>query len=1084
MLCLAVMLSVMVVGAGAAFSDQDKIENTEAVDACSALNIINGYEDGAFHPERNIKRAEVTKMICVALNAGEEPNTSTNAVPTFDDVRGTTYAWAEGYIESCVAQGIVDGVGGKRFSPAGNVTGAQLAKMLLVSLGYNATTEKFTGAAWETYVNVRASQKHLYDGLDKMDTSAPVTRDQAAQMIWNALQAYVVEYKDGVVQDKVVGETKDKITLLYDKYEAVVETGSITEAPSSNVNPKGIKFLPQGETDAINFRNATQDVSDLLGYEVKVVYKANKTDKKDAIYGIYKTENNKDYTATWKDIEQDDAKVKFDGKSYKLDGTIDVYANGYKLTTGWTSAAFDEANLADQVTFIDSNGDGKIDAAQVKTQNVTKVTYVGNTNMDTKDLIATNKGYKPFNPYDNDPDLKDVTVYEGIAKNDYAKVSYDYYNDKVVYEKIAAVEAKVEATRTTGNGTKEIRIDGTWYEPADGYPMPSIVANDTISYVAIGNLLYNVEKTDGTWGSKSLAVVYDVAKYGVGSKANELEVSFITRDGAKKTALLDKYNNIEVTTPDNGVNYAIDFNMDGTAESTAYAGNAVKNAMVGHLVTYRESGNEVSLMPVSATQKAGYDDVYETAANTSAYTHSDNTLNVAKVNNVSTSGSRDIADNAVVFVYTSDDAKILTGKELDNAAGGVTYTTIASQVALGGEENGVKYIQAVALGVDTMPTTTGSNYAYVLNASETVDGDDLRYFELWTSKGLLKAYEKTSEMYTYEGGEIVTYEVVSTADGKTVVKDVDPVGGQVMGAITSDGLYGANNNEISIGGRHYDMANDYTLLNVDTDKKAGIEGDAAKGARAAKAGTYNILYILNGKNEVEFAMVDGQNNEIKTVKTLSGASYTNAQLGFDKTNYVVLSNDANITDPLNLVKGKSLTAEGDLTLDSGSTIAGDVVVKGNLTLSGATTVTGTLKVEGTITNVNNLSGTGSVTYKGITNTADATKAAVKLVKANAANYSGGTVVLTFDKALDASTVVAGNFTFGGTSAPTVDSVSLSADQKVVTVTYTGTINTSDDTTLTVNDSNVKDYTGQTINSSNNEVAFAGTTQGNDVTAIS
>ena len=42
-LCVAVMLSVMVMGAGAAFSDQDKIENTEAVDACIALNIIGGY---------------------------------------------------------------------------------------------------------------------------------------------------------------------------------------------------------------------------------------------------------------------------------------------------------------------------------------------------------------------------------------------------------------------------------------------------------------------------------------------------------------------------------------------------------------------------------------------------------------------------------------------------------------------------------------------------------------------------------------------------------------------------------------------------------------------------------------------------------------------------------------------------------------------------------------------------------------------------------------------------------------------------------------------------------------------------------
>ena len=42
-LCVAVMLSVMVMGAGAAFSDQDKIENTEAVNMCTALNIIGGY---------------------------------------------------------------------------------------------------------------------------------------------------------------------------------------------------------------------------------------------------------------------------------------------------------------------------------------------------------------------------------------------------------------------------------------------------------------------------------------------------------------------------------------------------------------------------------------------------------------------------------------------------------------------------------------------------------------------------------------------------------------------------------------------------------------------------------------------------------------------------------------------------------------------------------------------------------------------------------------------------------------------------------------------------------------------------------
>ena len=136
-LCVAMMLSVMVVGAGAAFSDQSKIKNTEAVDACTALNIIGGYPDGSFKPEGNITRAEVTKMICVALNGGKNPAVSTNTTPTFSDVRGNANAaWAEGYIESCAAQGIVSGVGGGKFAPNGNVTGVQLAKMLLVSLGY------------------------------------------------------------------------------------------------------------------------------------------------------------------------------------------------------------------------------------------------------------------------------------------------------------------------------------------------------------------------------------------------------------------------------------------------------------------------------------------------------------------------------------------------------------------------------------------------------------------------------------------------------------------------------------------------------------------------------------------------------------------------------------------------------------------------------------------------------------------------------------------------------------------------------------------------------------------------------------
>ena len=128
-LTVAMLLSVMVVGTGAAFSDQDSIKNKEAVDVCVALNIIAGMEDGSYRPANNVTRAQMCKMICVALNGGKEPTLGTNNTPTFNDVRtDPSSSWAESFIESCYSQGIVSGVGGGRFNPNGSITGTQAAK--------------------------------------------------------------------------------------------------------------------------------------------------------------------------------------------------------------------------------------------------------------------------------------------------------------------------------------------------------------------------------------------------------------------------------------------------------------------------------------------------------------------------------------------------------------------------------------------------------------------------------------------------------------------------------------------------------------------------------------------------------------------------------------------------------------------------------------------------------------------------------------------------------------------------------------------------------------------------------------------
>ena len=346
-LTVAMLLSVMVVGTGAAFSDQDSIKNTEAVDACVALNIIGGFPDGTYRPTNNVTRAEMCKMICVALNGGKEPTLGTNNTPTFTDVRGTSGAWAEAYIESCNSQGIVSGVGGGRFNPNGSITGTQAARMLLVALGYRADIQGYTGDSWAVNVNVDASSKGLYAGVENMDANAALSRDNAAQMIWNAMDAYEVEYVSNLstdangtltskltVQDKVVGKTDDKITLLEDKYEAKAITGTLDSVRQDNGKSTYSIRIGNAKCDGAEwtgnstFTDVATDYSSLLSQNVRVLVKPDKNGKDAVVYGVYATTKNTIQNGTLKQLKMDGSRAKLDGVKYDLAKETFVYVNG------------------------------------------------------------------------------------------------------------------------------------------------------------------------------------------------------------------------------------------------------------------------------------------------------------------------------------------------------------------------------------------------------------------------------------------------------------------------------------------------------------------------------------------------------------------------------------------------------------------------------------------------------------------------------------------------------------------------------------------------------------------------------------
>ena len=851
-LCVAVMLSVMVMGAGAAFSDQDKIKNTEAVDACVALNIIGGYEDGSYHPERNIKRSEITKMICVALNGGKEPNVSTNTTPTFSDVRGTSAAWAEGYIESCVAQGIISGVGGGRFSPNGNVTGTQLAKMLLVSLGYNANTEEFVGNAWATNVNVRASQKGLYEGLESMDTSAAITRHNAAQMVWNAMNAYEVEYKttivtgeDGkletivTVQDKVVGDNDDKITLLEDKYDAKAITGTLTKVKQDNgkstynITIENAKY--NGGTyngGTVSYTDVSKDYSDLLYQNVRVLVKPDKNGKDAVVYGVYATGKNTVQTGLLADLKMDGTKAKLDGTKYDLANTNTVYVDGVKqsdniktwlTTNGEGNATYGKGS---EVELLAVDGTSDYSILKVTTFEVKEITYVGS------DYVTAGTKYSD----------DDYVISDGLKKGDYALISKgsNYADSKGRIEKATVVEGKVTSTK----GSDEVMIDGTWYTMNTGVTAPKL--NASAKLVLVNGYVYAVDTV--TAGSSDVALVVEVGNSNtVGSKYYQARL--ILADGTDKVVNIEK---------NDGNDQALD--------SKNFAGYSNK------LAAYDVSKDVYTLtfITTASDQKdmAGYENFYY--AEDATIDGSVRTSNVKGFTGASDNTYKETVnrayfdDNATVFVkYKNDDYKVVTGE----AARKWDEITPSMVRMLTEEKSNSQYIGVayVDLGEKNVPGGSDKTYAVALDDSYTskIDGTTYTIVKAWNGteeteykyEGTLSGGIKKGSVFEYSSNGDGTVDIDKLTATTTQVKTYDKGSGEITFADTVTNLTGSN--------AKID-AKDTTVLFVDSDAATGETNGEIQLAPEFNGDATNhddnvTVYVDSGDDCITLIVVDVQN---------------------------------------------------------------------------------------------------------------------------------------------------------------------------------------------------------------------------------
>lgn len=192
--------------AAAAFSDCAGSPYADAITSLAAHGLVAGKGDGLFHPEDTLTRGELAQLLCNALNSWI-PLTPAD----FEDVAED--AWYGEAVSAIVAQGFMEGVAPGRFAPEETLTRQELftvmgrlARWLNDDLDFSArrageeTTQLRVLEGYAPWARPsvwllscamedvdRGEVNLLWDAPERIDPTAPATRQEAAQVLHTLL---------------------------------------------------------------------------------------------------------------------------------------------------------------------------------------------------------------------------------------------------------------------------------------------------------------------------------------------------------------------------------------------------------------------------------------------------------------------------------------------------------------------------------------------------------------------------------------------------------------------------------------------------------------------------------------------------------------------------------------------------------------------------------------------------------------------------------------------------------------------------------------------------------------------------------
>lgn len=877
-LALAIALSLTMF-AGAAFTDQEEINKTEAVDTLVALGVINGMPDGSFNPDGNVTRAEMAKMIyAVRMRGNTDAGNFAGLSTSFTDLYDT---WYRGYVKWAQAAGIIDGKSATTFDPNGSVTGTEAAKMLLVLAGYTSDRAGLTGVNWETNTIRYASQAGLLDNMDNVDLSQALPREYAAQLIYNALFIPMVRWSnDSQSFEEITNSSQEgdqgygSVTTIGLQYMdlRMTDLTYMGDYASGDASKKGYISLSKNSTP-VEIEYTMPNGNEWMFEEVTVLYQDNNLrgtvgslDSNDAIYGITNSGNNVVYTTTADQLKNiydgsaaTDDKIKFGGVTYDVTDTVTYDINNgaatgtYSDTSTTASAAknlFDamkvnsSLNLNTKIKFVcDEYGEIAYAAITDKLDGFGDIVSLSSDKITVRGMTGGTKDIEDDN----------VVLYDGAAKDDavyYYTQNASGRGQEIVVAKANVISGKITAI-TGATNAKTITINGNTYKVS---AFTSNV-NEFTTAVELGTE-YEVVLDGNYWvGAKAISGSDDYAMViaSEGSTINGLSVKMLLADG---TTAVYKVHEDSLYTPADDI--------DAAAEAV--------------LVTYSVTDDGVKLTQVTTP----------TADTGTAYNSDTKTLTIDGTGYLTNS-------NAIAFICTDTAKNTWKAYAADDLN---TYSAVAGKAYAGLKNN---QVSAYSLVMNATPSgvASGDLIGYVIDDGTLVeDGSDYYFnYTVWNGEEdvVVRGYATAknaadSECTKLRKGNFIK---ITDFDATKAYKDADSnvtqltvattdvadsVGANAVATVktksldTTRGLLIMTNktwsNATTSAGTDFaaKLDSDYKVIGVNTEDKEKVEGAAVTSFNDIYGSDFaNALVLTNGDGEVTHIFID-VNNKISDAK--------------------------------------------------------------------------------------------------------------------------------------------------------------------------------------------------------------------------